>query len=97
VVQTRLQNHSQRGKTHIHEDDPKHQTLIKIVEIEAFLPGISVYEDTYKWSGEGQEGEPRVISEDHTLIGLREKKDWNCAPLRRVHACCGVVPPQHHW
>jgi hypothetical protein len=50
-------------------DDPKHHTLTVETEIEAIQSGVSIYEDTYHWTGQGEEHEPKVVSPGHTLMG----------------------------
>ena len=59
----------------IHGDDPKHHTFIVETEIEAIKSGISIYEDTYHWTGEGEENEPKVVSPGHSLMGSTLKRD----------------------
>ncbi|MBV9227973.1 MAG: hypothetical protein JOZ18_01575 [Chloroflexi bacterium] len=61
----------------MHEDDPRHHTLTTIVEIEAIQTGISVFEDTYHWTGQGKEGKLKVHSSDHQLIGeIKQHGGW---------------------
>lgn len=53
----------------IHKDDPRHHTYIAEVEIEAIQSGVNIYESTYRWTGQGTEDEPKIISPGHTLLG----------------------------
>ena len=70
----------------IHEDDPKHHTLTVEVEIEAIRSGVSIYEDTYQWTGQGEENEPKVASPGHTLMGKIIKRDgWKYIYIHLGH------------
>ncbi len=61
----------------IHEDDLKHHTFTVEIEIEAIKSGVSILEDTYRWTGQGQEGEPKVVSPGHTLMGkIIKQNGW---------------------
>lgn len=53
----------------IDENDHQHHTQTIEFEIEAIKPGVSIFEDTYHWTGHGQEGEPKVVSPGHTTMG----------------------------
>ena len=70
----------------LHEDDPKHHTLTVEVEIEAIQSGVSIYEDTYHWTGQGEENEPKVVSPGHTLMGRTIKRDgWKYTYIHLGH------------
>ena len=70
----------------IHGDDPKHHTLTVETEIEALQPGVSIYEDTYRWTGQGEENEPKVVSPRHTLMGRTIKRDgWKYVYIHLGH------------
>jgi hypothetical protein len=61
----------------IHEDDRKHHTCISEVEIEAIKAGVTIFESTYRWTGQGKEDEPKVISPSHTLLGkIIKQNGW---------------------
>lgn len=70
----------------IHEDDPKHHTLTVETEIEAIQPGVSIYEEGYQWTGQGEENEPKVVSPGHTLMGRPIKQDgWKYMHIHLGH------------
>jgi hypothetical protein len=70
----------------IHADDPKHHTLTMETEIEALKSGVSIYEDTYQWTGQGEEDEPKVVSAGHTLMGKIIKRDgWKYTYIHLEH------------
>jgi hypothetical protein len=58
----------------IHGDDPKHHTLTVEAEIEAIQSGVSIYEEGYQWTGQGEENELKVVSPGHTLMGSTIKQ-----------------------
>lgn len=61
----------------VHADDSKHHTMTVEVEIEAIKPGVSIFEDTYQWTGRGLEEEPKVVSPGHTLMGkIIKQNGW---------------------
>jgi hypothetical protein len=61
----------------IHEDDQKHHTYMIEVEIEAIKSGVNIFESTYRWTGQGLEEEPKVLSSGHTLMGkIIKQSGW---------------------
>lgn len=61
----------------IHKDDPSHHSFIVEVEIEAINSGVSIYESLYRWTGQGTEDEPKILSPGHTLLGkLIKQNGW---------------------
>lgn len=61
----------------INKDDPTHHTYIIEVEIEAIKSGVNIYESLYRWTGQGMEDEPKVVSPGHTLMcKLIKQNGW---------------------
>ena len=59
----------------INQDDPKHHTYIVEVEIEAIKSGVNIYESLYRWTGQGAENDPKVLSPNHSLMGKMYKQN----------------------
>ncbi|MDQ2904741.1 MAG: hypothetical protein ABI456_13080 [Ktedonobacteraceae bacterium] len=57
----------------IHEDNYRHHTLTAKAEIKAVDEKVSLFTDTYRWTGEGKDEGPKVISPGHSSLGKKAK------------------------
>ncbi len=60
----------------IHEDNSRHHSQITSILLETFKDGISIFEDRYAWSGQGQEEDLQVLSAGHSLVEVIERAHW---------------------
>lgn len=73
-----------RGYRYVHAeylyriyDEPKHHSLTVSVLLEAIQSGVSIFEDRYLWSGQGEEGEPQLTSPGCSLMGsVIKRSGW---------------------
>ncbi|MBA2678344.1 MAG: hypothetical protein H0U76_08125 [Ktedonobacteraceae bacterium] len=57
----------------LHESNQKHHTLTAKTDIKAIDERVSLFIDTYRWTGEGKDEGPRVVSPGHSSLGKKAK------------------------